>query len=386
MSIQRKKEIYSVCQQYDMIIVEDDPYWNLQFPSSQKIFIPEPVKPSGYKFLDSMTPSYLSIDTDGRVVRLDTFSKTIAPGCRLGWLTASPAVIERITRITEGTTYQPSGFVQSVLAELLIGPDSKPKSVKDNSGWDMTGWVRWLEGLRGEYERRMIIMCDILDEGKEQLKFVRSKPRPKPPHEAPKGFEWSLTRKHDTNASLSPKYGGTITIRAKATPEQPSCPTCKSPMPQPSGTLLEEDWDLVEGMKNVNLYQFQRPPGGMFVWVEILFESHPLFSKVDSARLAMAMWLHWTKPEYKVLVSPGQMFSATPEIAAERGYRFFRLCFGAVPVEELADISKRFVAGVSGFWDIDDPNIIDDLLKDIEETDIEALQSGDNFSTLTGAC
>lgn len=109
LSVQRRKEIYAICQKYDIIIVEDDPYWYLQFPSaaprearSRGLSTPrqtsayKPAKSSGFDFLDSLTPSYLSVDTDGRVIRLDTFSKTIAPGCRLGWITAQPAFLERL--------------------------------------------------------------------------------------------------------------------------------------------------------------------------------------------------------------------------------------------------------------------------------------------------
>ncbi|KAJ6155496.1 hypothetical protein N7470_006062 [Penicillium chermesinum] len=134
LSIERKKQIYALCQKYDIIIIEDEPYWNLQYPSAYEmearcrgLACPPPPnfnankKSSGYSFLDSLAPSYLSIDTEGRVVRLDTFSKTIAPGSRCGWITAQPAVIERITRITEVTTQQPSGFVQSVIAETILG-------------------------------------------------------------------------------------------------------------------------------------------------------------------------------------------------------------------------------------------------------------------------
>lgn len=109
-SLQRRHEIYAVCQRFDIIIVEDDPYWYLQFASAAdreaesrgtvaKAPIPySPQKRSGFDFLDSLVPSYLSIDVDGRVIRLDTFSKTVAPGCRLGWITAQPAFIERLER------------------------------------------------------------------------------------------------------------------------------------------------------------------------------------------------------------------------------------------------------------------------------------------------
>lgn len=109
--MERRKQLYAVCSKYDVIIIEDEPYWYLQYPSapveeakSRGQGHPEeeiaaqyhrPEVSSGYEFLDSLQPSFLSVDTDGRVVRLDTFSKTIAPGCRLGWVTAAPAIIDK---------------------------------------------------------------------------------------------------------------------------------------------------------------------------------------------------------------------------------------------------------------------------------------------------
>lgn len=109
---------------------------------------------SGYDFLDSLVPSYLSLDTEGRVVRLDTFSKTVAPGSRLASITAQPAVIERLARITEATTQQPPGFVQSMVAGMIIGKQDDGEQARglktaDISGWQMDSWVRWLESLRG---------------------------------------------------------------------------------------------------------------------------------------------------------------------------------------------------------------------------------------------
>lgn len=106
--LSRKKEIYAVCSRYDVIMVEDEPYWHLQFPSapadeakSRGLAAPSPTPlyqppvSSGYPFLDSIVPSFLSMDTDGRVIRLDSFSKILVPGCRLGWITAQPDVIEQ---------------------------------------------------------------------------------------------------------------------------------------------------------------------------------------------------------------------------------------------------------------------------------------------------
>lgn len=44
--------------------------------------------------LEGLTPSYLSIDTDSRVVRLDSWSKVLAPGLRLGWVSAHPEIVD----------------------------------------------------------------------------------------------------------------------------------------------------------------------------------------------------------------------------------------------------------------------------------------------------
>lgn len=60
----RRQQIYSICRQHDVIILEDDPYFYLQFAKGGT--------PQG---LPGLGQSYLSLDVDGRVVRLDSFSK-----------------------------------------------------------------------------------------------------------------------------------------------------------------------------------------------------------------------------------------------------------------------------------------------------------------------
>lgn len=108
-------------------------------------------------------PSFLSLDTDGRVIRLDSFSKSIAPGCRLGWITAQPGVCEQLFRITDDTTQQPSGFVQAIVTRL-IGELGSTGQI--SPGWGLEGWVRWLEGLRSTYERRMVKMATVFEENR----------------------------------------------------------------------------------------------------------------------------------------------------------------------------------------------------------------------------
>ena len=95
MGAERKKAIYDICVEFgkdvlhfieltrvytrflDVIIVEDDPYYFLQ----QGVYQPKSgrstasLKRETDKFLSSLAPSYLKFDYQGRVIRLDTFSK-----------------------------------------------------------------------------------------------------------------------------------------------------------------------------------------------------------------------------------------------------------------------------------------------------------------------
>jgi len=314
-----------------------------------------------------MVPSYLSIDVDGRVIRLDTFSKSVAPGCRLGFITAQPQFIERLLRITETSTQQPSGFVQSMIAELVVGPppkhdrdgrESDPPArggAEDGSGWRFDGWVRWLEGLRGNYERRMNAMCDILEVGRDVVKAGRRRSL-----DAAIGVSWArpLCRDPDIRSlKLSPSeemYG-----------------------------VDDEEWNVVE---KTRIYDFVRPMGGMFIWVRFDFTSHPLASKVPHARLSKALWVYWTTKAFRVLVSPGMIFAPTPEVRDNDGHNCFRLCFAACPEEQVKPISKRFVKGAQSFWRIKDVKEIDKLLEDDDEEAVVMGMDGNEAGSLMGWC
>lgn len=360
LSLERRKELYAVCSKFDVIIVEDDPYWYLQFPSAaveesksrnkppvaDAFSSPyKPAKTSGYPFLDSLVPSFLSVDTDGRVIRLDTFSKTVAPGCRLGWITAQPDLVERYVRISETSTQQPSGFVQSVISELVLG--SQPaettstwlslcsnKERASYNGWQTDGWVRWIEGLRGMYERRMNRMCKLLDEGSVYVK--------------------------------------------QGTPRAAS------------------DADVCV-LTKTQLYDFSWPRGGMFVWIRVFFENHPLYGAassdgkdiIDGTVLSTGMMMFLTKKPHLVLVSPGTMFSSTEEVRRAVGWQHFRLCFAAESEENVDACSKRFAKGVRKFWAIKKVEELEDLMKDsplnmTAEDDAEEQQQIGNLGLYLG--
>ncbi|KAJ6518711.1 PLP-dependent transferase [Mycena sanguinolenta] len=147
-SAQRKKDIYDVAVRYDLIIVEDDPYYfqqaSLPYGSSAA-----PKKQSDEEWLDGLVPSFVRFDYQGRVIRLDTFSKSIGPGGRLGYFTGSPVFLEKLAVFNQGFIGFPSGVCQAVFGELL-------------HRYETEGFTRWLRGITAQYEMRRNWAIDTL--------------------------------------------------------------------------------------------------------------------------------------------------------------------------------------------------------------------------------
>ncbi|KAL7804137.1 pyridoxal phosphate-dependent transferase [Trichoderma afarasin] len=138
-SLQRRKAIYRVAQKHDLIILEDDPYYFLQMDEygSTASEIQSPIE-----FFKRLVPSYLRLDIDGRVMRMDSFSKVVSPGARLGWITAPAQLIERYKSHSDVSTQSPSGLSQLVFFKLL------------DEHWGHEGYTRWLMHLRKQYTMR----------------------------------------------------------------------------------------------------------------------------------------------------------------------------------------------------------------------------------------
>ncbi|KAF7712192.1 Uncharacterized protein PECH_003975 [Penicillium ucsense] len=150
----RRQEIYRVAQKHELFIVEDDPYYFIQLPEFRPGGnLPATTAPitSVEEYVKTLVPSYLRLDTDGRVLRMDSFSKIVAPGARMGWVTASTQVIERMIRAHEVSVQNPSGFSQIAVFKLL------------NDSWGHMGFVRWLAHLRGEYAKRRDTLLEACD-------------------------------------------------------------------------------------------------------------------------------------------------------------------------------------------------------------------------------
>lgn len=137
LSEERRKKIYDICAKHDMVIIEDEPYYYLQMPPYGEKH--EPV--SGVDLPKALIKSFLSMDTEGIVVRLESFSKVIAPGTRLGWAVGPKAVISRLLLIIESSQQSPCGFTQSIIYGLL-------------RRWGQEGYLEWLAKIRELYTKK----------------------------------------------------------------------------------------------------------------------------------------------------------------------------------------------------------------------------------------
>lgn len=151
-SAERRKALYKVAQKHDVIIVEDEPYYFLQMQPYKGSSANDRAPSTTDEFLKALVPSFLSMDVDGRVVRLESFSKVISPGSRVGWIVAPEQIIERFVRHFECATQNPSGMSQLILYKLL------------NDAWGHEGYFKWLINLRMEYTQRRNVILGACEE------------------------------------------------------------------------------------------------------------------------------------------------------------------------------------------------------------------------------
>ena len=105
LSVARRPEIVEVARRYGVLVVEDDPYGLLGFDG-------DPL------------PAMHTLDPEG-VIYLGSFSKTFAPGFRVGWAVAPHAVRERLVLASEAAILCPSSFSQLAVSSYLDGHDWK---------------------------------------------------------------------------------------------------------------------------------------------------------------------------------------------------------------------------------------------------------------------
>ncbi len=122
---ERRERVLELAEEYDFLIVADDAYGELRFSGESP-------------------PPLSALDDSGRVIRLGTVSKTIAPGVRTGWIVAHEALVDQIGGMAAGGT---NTFTQSVLGRYFDAGHYEPT----------------LDELLDGYERRRDAMLDALE-------------------------------------------------------------------------------------------------------------------------------------------------------------------------------------------------------------------------------
>lgn len=148
-SLARRKAIYQVAEEHDLYIIEDDPYYFIQLgEDNYDTSAPKVPQATPDALLARLPVSYLSLDVSGRVLRMDTTSKILAPGLRCGWVTGSSQVIAKFISQTEVGVLSPSGPSQLMVYKLL------------DETWGHEGFISWLSYLSSEYRDRRNILLE----------------------------------------------------------------------------------------------------------------------------------------------------------------------------------------------------------------------------------
>lgn len=103
LAVERRQEILAICERFGVLVVEDNPYGLLGFEGQQ------------YPALRATEPE--------NVVYLGSFSKTFAPGLRVGWALAPHGVREKLVLAAESATLCPPSFTQAVVSRYLASHD-----------------------------------------------------------------------------------------------------------------------------------------------------------------------------------------------------------------------------------------------------------------------
>jgi len=128
LALARRKQLVDIAARNRIVILEDDPYGELRFRGTRP-------------------PSLAALDDQGVVMQLGTFSKTLAPGLRIGWICGPRALIRACTTAKQAADLHSATLTQRAAAELLIDFDYDAHLAK----------------IRAVYGERCITMLDALE-------------------------------------------------------------------------------------------------------------------------------------------------------------------------------------------------------------------------------
>ncbi|MCX6709376.1 MAG: PLP-dependent aminotransferase family protein [Candidatus Woesearchaeota archaeon] len=131
LSHERRKKIIELAEQYNLIVIEDSPYRELRYNG------------------DAIPSIYALAQANGmnNIISLRTFSKTISPGLRIGWITGDEAVIDTLVKLKQGADLCSPVINQIVAAEFL-------------KNWNLEEHI---EKIKEKYSEKRDLMLEVLD-------------------------------------------------------------------------------------------------------------------------------------------------------------------------------------------------------------------------------
>jgi DNA-binding transcriptional MocR family regulator len=139
--IRARREVLKLAERYRVPIVEDGTYRELYFN-------------------DAPPPSLRELDGSNLVIHLNSFSKVMAPGLRLGWLSAAPSIVDQIAIIKQRLDPHTQNLVQFAMARLI----------REGS------FDEHLKTLRGEHARRCTAMLSSIQRHVPTMSLRFSRP------------------------------------------------------------------------------------------------------------------------------------------------------------------------------------------------------------------
>jgi 2-aminoadipate transaminase len=101
LAFDRRQQLVALADEYDFLILEDDPYFELHFAEDAAELTP----------LAAISPE--------RVIYLSSFSKTLVPGLRTAWVVAPKAIAAKLELLKEGADLSSSVFDQAIVSAAL---------------------------------------------------------------------------------------------------------------------------------------------------------------------------------------------------------------------------------------------------------------------------
>lgn len=135
--VDRKREILSLARQHDFLIMEDDPYYYLQFEGLEE----EPVTRKRPRSYWSLEEEWRETWGTGRVIRFESFSKILAAGLRVGFATGPNEILDAVDEHTAMSNLMPSG-VAGITAYTLL------------NHWGIEGFLRHVDRVAAFYSKR----------------------------------------------------------------------------------------------------------------------------------------------------------------------------------------------------------------------------------------